>query len=159
MQDVIYGNWRNITKPRRIERDHRSNECYGKFAARPLERGFGITLGNSLRRVLLSSLQGAAITQVQIDDVLHEFSSIPGVIEDVTDIVLNLKEVRFKSTSTEPVAGRIEVLGKPGTTVVARAGHFKFDGDVVVLNPEHPICTLSEKGHFSAVVRVAMGKG
>jgi DNA-directed RNA polymerase subunit alpha len=159
MQEVVYNNWRNLIKPKRVERDHRSTETYGKFAARPLERGFGITVGNSLRRVLLSSLQGAAITSVQIEGVLHEFSSIPGVIEDVTDIVLNLKEVRLRCTSTEPVTGTIEVSGRQGITTLAKAGHLKFDGDVTVLNPEHPICTLSENGRFAASVTVTMGKG
>lgn len=160
MEDTIYANWRNLIKPRRIERDHRSTATYGKFVARPLERGFGITIGNSLRRVLLSSLQGAAITWVRIDGVLHEFSSIPNVIEDVTDIVLNLKGVLLRTSSTEPIRGRVDVQGRPGETVVVRARDFEFDGgDVQVLNPEHPIATLTEQGKFSAEVNVAMGKG
>ncbi len=159
MNEAVYANWRNLIKPRRIERHPSSTDNYGKFVARPLERGFGITVGNSLRRVLLSSLQGCAITWIRIDGVLHEFSSIPGVVEDVTDIVLNCKGVLLKTNSTEPVQGRIEVEGRDGETVVVRAGDLSFDSDVVVLNPEHPIATLTEKGNFALEVHAAMGKG
>ena len=95
MQEVIAANWRSLIKPKRVEAS-KSTDTYGKFVVRPLERGFGITLGNALRRILLSSLQGAAIKTVKIDGVLHEFSSIPGVVDDVTNIVLNLKQVRFR---------------------------------------------------------------
>src|SRR5262245_11105052 len=95
-------NWRDLIKPRALDVDKESlTPTYGKFVARPLERGFGITLGNALRRVMLSSLQGAAITAVKIDGVLHEFTSIPDVTEDVTEIILNLKEVRFKMLDTD----------------------------------------------------------
>ena len=159
MEESIYANWRNLIKPRRVERDHRSTETYAKFIARPLERGFGITLGNAMRRVLLSSLQGAAITTVKIEGVLHEFSSIPGVIEDVTDVVLNLKGVLLQATAVEPVIGRVSKEGIESTTVVVRAGDLEFDGDVTVLNPEHPIATLTEDGSFCAEVVVTMGKG
>ncbi|MBN1335577.1 MAG: DNA-directed RNA polymerase subunit alpha [Deltaproteobacteria bacterium] len=159
MQDVIYANWRNLIRPKGIERDIRSNERYGKFVARPLERGFGITIGNSLRRVLLSSLQGAAITRARIEGVLHEFSSIPGVIEDVTDIVLNLKGVLFRMNATEDILGHVDVTGRPGQTVVVRAGDIRFDGPVEVLNPEHAIATLTEGGRFVAEVNVTMGHG
>ena len=96
-------NWRELISPKRLELDPKtSSRFFGKFACEPLERGFGITIGNALRRVLLSSLQGAAITWVKIDGVLHEFSSVPGVREDVTDIILNLKEVRLKLNGDEP---------------------------------------------------------
>ncbi len=159
MHDVTYANWRNLIRPKGIERDIRSSERYGKFVARPLERGFGITVGNSLRRVLLSSLQGAAITWVRIDGVLHEFSSIPGVIEDVTDIVLNLKGVLFRMSALEDLRGHIDVSGCPGETVVVRAGNLEFDSHVEVLNPQHAIATLTEGGRFSAEVNVAMGHG
>ena len=91
-------NWRELIKPKRLEIETTEPNTYGKFECEPLERGFGITMGNALRRVLLSSLQGSAITNVKIDGVLHEFSTIPGVLEDVTDVILNLKEVRFKLT-------------------------------------------------------------
>ena len=90
MEHNVYSNWRNLIKPRRVERDSKSNRTYGKFVIRPLERGFGTTIGNSLRRILLSSLQGAAVTSVRIEGVLHEFAFIPGIVEDVTDIILNI---------------------------------------------------------------------
>jgi len=155
----VYANWRSLIKPTRVDRDNRSTETYGKFVARPLERGFGITLGNSLRRVLLSSLQGAAITTVKIDGVLHEFSSIAGVIEDVTDIVLNLKGVLIQTSSLEPVTAHIHATGKPGGLTVVRAGDIEFDGDARVINPEHPLCTLTEQGEFRGEMVVRMGKG
>ena len=99
MEEVTYGNWRNLIRPRRIERDVKSSGTYGKFVVRPLERGFGTTIGNAIRRILLSSLQGASVTSVKIEGVLHEFSSIPGVVEDVTDIVLNVKGILLKTSS------------------------------------------------------------
>src|SRR5215475_1820181 len=100
MEQVVFANWRTLIKPRRVERDGKSSPTYGKFTIRPLERGFGTTIGNSLRRILLSSLQGAAVTSVRLEGVLHEFSSIPGVVEDVTDIVLNVKGVLLKTSAT-----------------------------------------------------------
>src|SRR6516165_11490714 len=102
-------NWRDLIKPRRMEIDQESlSQTYGKFVAEPLERGFGTTLGNSLRRVLLSSLQGAAITAVKIDGALHEFQTLPDVVEDVTDIVLNLKEVILKMDDPKPKVIRLD---------------------------------------------------
>src|SRR4030066_602997 len=107
-------NWRDLIKPKKIEVDKDTlTNTYGKFVAEPLERGFGITIGNSLRRILLSSLQGAAITNVKIDGGLHEFSSIPGVKEDVSDIILNLKQVRLRMHGEGPKTLRVEV-GKEG---------------------------------------------
>ncbi|MCB9763123.1 MAG: DNA-directed RNA polymerase subunit alpha [Alphaproteobacteria bacterium] len=161
MQEHVYANWRNLIRPKGIERDPRSTSTYGKFVARPLERGFGITIGNSLRRVLLSSLQGAAITSVRIEGVLHEFSSVPGVVEDVTDIILNLKQVLVQTTAMEPVTARIDRSGEPGGSVLVTAGDIVFDGDVdgEVLNPDHPICTLTQDGVFRAELSVRMGKG
>src|SRR5512142_1390494 len=100
-QNLIAKNWRDLIRPRPLNVEERSN-TYGKFVCEPLERGFGITLGNALRRVLLSSLQGSAITSVKIDNVLHEFSTISGVLEDVTTLILNLKEVRFKMQGDIP---------------------------------------------------------
>lgn len=159
MEDAVFTNWRNLIKPKRVEKDHRCTETYGKFVAKPMERGFGITVGNSLRRVLLSSLQGAAITNVRIDGVLHEFSSIPGVIEDVTDIILNLKGVLLKTNALESIRGFVDMRGDGEGTVLVKAGDLQFDRAVTVLNPEHPICTLTESGHFVAEVTVEMGKG
>jgi DNA-directed RNA polymerase subunit alpha len=159
LDEYVYANWRNLIKPSRVERDNRSGETYGKFVARPLERGFGITLGNSLRRVLLSSLQGAAITSVRIESVLHEFSSIAGVIEDVTDIVLNLKQVLIQTSSLEPITAHIHRTGGPGGLQVVRAGDIVFDGAARVINPDHPLCTLTEQGEFRAELTIRMGKG
>ncbi len=160
MDPFVYANWRNLIKPRRVERDNKSTDTYGKFIARPLERGFGVTLGNSVRRVLLSSLQGAAITSVRIDGVLHEFSSIPGVVEDVTDVVLNLKGVVFKTTTIEPLTATIEKKGEVGKAIVVTAGDISFEGEgAEVLNPEHPIATLTDGGTFRAELTIKMGKG
>jgi DNA-directed RNA polymerase subunit alpha len=159
MEENVYTNWRALIRPRRVERDAKSGRTYGKFVIRPLERGFGTTIGNSLRRILLSSLQGAAITSVRIEGVLHEFSFIPGIVEDVTDIVLNVKGVLLRTSSTEIVKGTIRASGRPGETVVVKAGDFTFDSDCEVLNPEHPIATLTEDGTFEAEISVQMGKG
>src|SRR5438046_1821834 len=101
--------WKNLTMPKQVMPDPDNNDGYGKFVIEPLERGFGLTLGNALRRVLLSSLQGAAITAVRIDGVLHEFSTLPGVIEDVTEIILNLKQVRRKLPGDRPKTGAVEL--------------------------------------------------
>ncbi len=159
MQEAVYANWRSLIKPRRVERDTKSNETFGKFVIRPLERGFGTTIGNSLRRILLSSLQGAAITSVRIEGVLHEFSSIPGIVEDVTNIILNLKGVLLRTSATEPVRASIARHGERGKTVVVRAGDMVFDAACEVLNPDHPIATLTEEGSFVAEMTVEMGKG
>jgi DNA-directed RNA polymerase subunit alpha len=158
MEQVVFANWRSLIKPKRVERDPRSNRTYGKFVIRPLERGFGTTIGNSLRRILLSSLQGAAITSVHLHGVLHEFSFIPGIVEDVTDIVLNFKGVLLRTTATEMINGRIERKGAPGEVIVVRAGDLTFDADCEVLNPNHPIATLTEEGEFNCEVTVQMGK-
>jgi len=128
---------------------------YGKFVVEPLERGYGITLGNSLRRVLLSSLPGAAPKSVKIDGVLHEFSTLPGVKEDVVEIILNLKEVAVKLHSDEPVVGRIDVEGKGEVT----AGHIKGSADIEILNPDHHIATLSDDGKLHMEIVFVKGKG
>jgi DNA-directed RNA polymerase subunit alpha len=159
VSEHVYSNWRQLIKPKRIERDGKSSEVYGKFVVKPLERGFGITLGNALRRVLLSSLQGAAITSVKIEGVLHEFSSIPGVIEDVTDIILNLKGVLVRTDRTEPFTATIDVEGTAGQTRVVTAGDIRFEGAAEVLNTDHPIATLTGAGRLHMEMRVAMGKG
>ncbi len=149
-------NWRELIKPKRIEVDKDSlTNTYGKFIAEPLDRGFGITIGNSLRRILLSSLQGAAVTSVKFDSVLHEFSSIPGVKEDVSEIILNLKQVRFKSESDEPKTVKIEAKG-PGDVT---AGDIITDGTVEVLNPELYIAALSSDAKLSCELEIGQGKG
>jgi DNA-directed RNA polymerase subunit alpha len=159
MEEQVYSNWRSLIKPRRVERDAKSNNTYGKFTIRPLERGFGTTIGNSLRRILLSSLQGAAVTSVRIEGVLHEFSSIPGIIEDVTDIVLNIKGVLLKTKAMGGVSGNVRVEGKAGEVIVVRAGDFTFDADCEVLNPDHPIATLTDEAVFEAAANIQIGKG
>ncbi len=108
MKDLITRNWRELIRSKTIVVDEDSRtDTYGKFVCEPLERGFGITVGNSLRRILLSSLQGAAIVSVSFDDVVHEFTTIPGVIEDVTDVILNLKEVKLKLLDVEEAMVRL----------------------------------------------------
>jgi len=147
-------NWRELIRPRGIVVDELTPR-YGKFIAEPFERGYGITVGNSLRRILLSSLQGAAITGVRIDGVLHEFSSVPDVLEDVTDIVLNLKQVRFKVFTLEPRVLRLETTTEGKVT----AGDIAGDAQVEVLNPEQEIATLSEGGRLNMELTVRTGFG
>jgi DNA-directed RNA polymerase subunit alpha len=159
MQEINAANWRSLIKPRTVERDSKSSDHYGKFVIRPLERGYGTTIGNSLRRILLSSLQGAAITTVKLEGVLHEFSSIPGVVEDVTDIILNIKSIRIKTTSSEQLKATIDRAGEPGQTTIVRAGDLRFNGNAEVLNPDLPIATLTESGRFVAEMTVQMGRG
>jgi len=150
-------NWSTLIRPKRVDVDETTHtRFYGEFTIQPLERGFGITLGNSLRRVLLSSIRGAAITSVRIDGVMHEFSTISGVKEDVTDIILNLKGVRFKMGQADTKVVRIDV-SRPG---VITAADIITDGIVEVLNPEHHIATMSsDGGSFKAELVVKMGKG
>ena len=149
-------NWRDLIKPRRMETDAESlSQTYGKFVAEPLERGFGTTLGNSLRRVLLSSLQGAAITSVKIEGVEHEFTTVPEVTEDVTDIVLNLKEVLLRMHTNEQKTLRIEVEGPKEV----KAGDIIADDQVEILNPGHHICTLSEGGKLRMEMTCRRGRG
>ncbi len=159
MSEVVAANWRALIKPRRVERGSKSSETYGKFVVRPMERGFGTTVGNSLRRILLSSLQGAAINSVRIEGVLHEFSSIPGVVEDVTDIMLNLKGIRIRTSSPTSFTARIDKSGAPGETVIVRASDITFDAEAEVLNPDHELATLTESGRFVAEMSISMGKG
>jgi|UniRef100_A0A7C5ENP7 DNA-directed RNA polymerase subunit alpha len=153
---MIHKNWTELIKPKRLEVEPESHtETYGKFSCEPLERGFGITLGNALRRVLLSSLRGAAITGVRIQDVYHEFSAIPGVLEDTTEILLNLKQVRLKFLSDGVKTLYLEAKGEREV----KAGDLKTDGTVVILNPEHHIATLSADGHLSMELTAKSGKG
>jgi DNA-directed RNA polymerase subunit alpha len=150
-------NWRSIIRPKRIEIDEATHtRFYAEFICQPLERGFGITFGNALRRVLLSSIQGAAIVSVRFDGVVHEFSTVPGVKEDVADIILNLKGVRLKLHQDGPRTIRLDVTKKEGTVT---AGDLICDATVEVLNPEHHIATLSGGAPFKAQMVVRMGKG
>lgn len=150
----MYKNWRDLIRPKRMEASELT-DTYGKFVAEPFERGFGTTLGNSLRRVLLSSLQGAAITSVRIKNVPHEFTSVPGVTEDVTDIILNLKGVKVRLHGTETRNVRIVQKG-PG---VVRASDLITDNNVEVLNPDHHIATCGEETDLEVDMTVSMGKG
>ena len=147
--------WKNLTMPKQVVPDPDNNDGYGKFVIEPLERGFGLTLGNALRRVLLSSLQGAAITAVRIEGVLHEFSTLPGVIEDVTEIILNLKQVRLKLHGDGPKKGTFEVRGKSEV----RAGDLVVDADVQVLNPDLHIASLNKDGDLRMEVEIDGGRG
>ena len=147
--------WKNLTMPKQVTPDSNNTEGYGKFVIEPLERGFGITLGNALRRVLLSSLQGAAITSVRIEGVLHEFSTLPGVIEDVTEIILNLKQVRLKLHGDGPKRGTFEMKGKGEV----RAGDLQVDPEVEVLNPDLHIATLNRDGDLRMEVEISSGRG
>ena len=152
--ELMYINWQQMIKPEKVQVS--SNPSYGKFVCEPLERGFGITIGNSLRRIILSSLYGAAITSVKFDSVMHEFSVIPGVLEDVSEIILNLKEVRFRVADAEPKIVRLEAGGEGEVT----AGDIlSDDGKCDVLNPKHHIASLAEKGKLNMTMTVKYGKG
>jgi len=149
-------NWRDLIRPKALVTEKETlTDFYGKFTCEPLERGFGVTVGNSLRRVLLSSLQGAAITSIKIDGALHEFTSIPDVVEDVTDIVLNLKEVVLKAHSPRPQTLRLEKVG-PGPIM---AKDIQTTDQVEVLNPDHVIATLTKGGKLSMELLVGTGRG
>ena len=153
---MIQKNWQELTKPNKLEINSGDDpKRFATIVAGPLELGFGLTLGNSLRRILLSSLQGAAITSVHIDGVLHEFSSIPGVREDVTDIVLNIKDIAIKMPGDGP---KRMVLKKQGPGKVT-AGDIQTTGDIAILNPGLVICTLDEGAEIRMEFTVNTGKG
>src|SRR6188508_445028 len=153
---TIQKNWQELIRPNKLQVAPGSDATrFATIVAEPLERGFGQTLGNALRRILLSSLQGAAVTAVQIDGVLHEFSSIAGVREDVTDIVLNIKEIAIKMEGDGPKRMVVRKQG-PGTVV---AGDIQTVGDVEILNPDHIICTLDEGAEIRMEFTVNSGKG
>jgi DNA-directed RNA polymerase subunit alpha len=153
---MVQKSWRDLIRPKRLEAEKETlTSSYGKFTAEPFERGFGITIGNSLRRILLSSLQGAAITAVKIDGVLHEFSTIPGVKEDVTEIILNLKEVRLRLHTDGPKTVRVKTDGPR----VLKAGDIITGDAVEILNPDHYIATLSRDAKISLEMTVKSGRG
>ena len=153
---MIQKNWQELIKPSKLEIIPGDDaKRFATVVAEPLERGFGMTLGNSLRRVLLSSLQGAAVTAIQIDGVLHEFSSIPGVREDVIDIVLNIKDIAIKMQADQPKRLSLRKHG-PG---VVTAGDIAVSGDAQILNPEHVLCTLDEGAEIRMELTVSSGKG
>ena len=152
--ELMYMNWQELMKPEKVQVT--SNPSYCKFVCEPLERGFGITIGNSLRRILLSSLYGAAIVSVKFDVVMHEFSAIPGVLEDVSEIILNLKQVRFKVTDPESKTVRIDASGEGP---VMAGDIISDDGHCEVLNKKQPIATLSKKASLKLEMKVKVGKG
>lgn len=152
---MLEKNWRDLIKPKALDVDKESlTETYGKFVAKPLERGYGLTLGNSLRRVVLSSLQGAAVTGVKFEGVLHEFTAVPDVTEDVAEIILNLKEVRFKLHSEEVTV----TIDKVGPCEITAADIVTSDS-VQVLNPEQHIATVGKGGKIKAEIKVRRGRG
>jgi DNA-directed RNA polymerase subunit alpha len=154
MNELKYMNWREMIQPDKLQAD--TTPTYGKFVCEPLERGFGITLGNSLRRIVLSSLYGAAVTAVRFDSVMHEFSVVPGVLEDVSEIILNIKEIRLKTDSAETRTLRLE---KSGEGPVTAADVVSEDGRVTILNPNQHICTLSAEGKLQMELTVNVGTG
>jgi len=152
--ELIYMNWQEMIAPERVQVT--STPGYGKFVCEPLERGFGITIGNALRRIILSSLYGAAIVSVKFDAVFHEFSVIPSVLEDISEIILNLKEVRFKVKENKPLTVRIDAEGEGRVT----AGDLiSDDGKCEVLNKDLHIATLSANAVLKATITVKVGKG
>jgi DNA-directed RNA polymerase subunit alpha len=156
-QELINANWRTLIRPRRLEVEEETlTGSYGRFSCEPLERGFGTTLGNALRRVLLSSLQGAAITTVRMNGVLHEFSTVPGVMEDVSHIILNLKEVRLRLHAEGPKLIRVQ---KSGAGIVTAGDLVSADQTVEVMNPDHKLCTLGAEAEFDLEATVDNGRG
>lgn len=152
--DLICKNWQSIIKPEKVQVT--SSQSYGKFVCEPLERGFGITIGNSLRRIILSSLYGAAIVSVKFENVMHEFSVIDGVLEDVSEIILNLKEVRLKVSDTEPMSIHVDV-SREG---IVTAGDIVCDnGKCEILNPEQKIATLGQGARLQMTMMVRVGRG
>ena len=153
---MIQKNWQTLIKPKQLSVEPGDDpKRIATVVAEPLERGFGLTLGNALRRVLLSSLQGAAVTSVQIEGVLHEFSSIPGVLEDVTDIVLNVKSIELRMYGDGPKRMRLRGTG-PGEV---RAGAIETGHDIDIMNPELVICTLDSGAKIAMELTVENGKG
>jgi len=153
--NIIDKNWKALIKPNKLEITSNDDKSVSKVVAEPLEKGFGQTIGNTLRRILLSSIQGAAVTAIQIDGVLHEFSSIKGVREDVTDIVLNIKNLAIKSSATGSKKIILDVKGPKEV----KAKDITLSSDIEILNPELTICNLDEKTNFHMELFVNNGKG
>ncbi len=149
-------NYRILQMPKEVVMEEASaTDTYGKFVIEPLERGFGTTIGNSLRRVLLSSLQGASVISVRIDGALHEFSTLPNVREDVAEIIINIKKMRFRFNGDEPRTLTVDVEGPQEV----KAGDFKGDPSVEILNPTVPIATVDKGGHLRVEIEVDAGRG
>ncbi|GAB4172307.1 MAG: DNA-directed RNA polymerase subunit alpha [Thalassobaculales bacterium] len=153
---MIQKNWQALIKPNKLDvQPGRDASRFATVVAEPLERGFGLTLGNALRRVLLSSLQGAAVTAIQIEGVLHEFSSLPGVREDITDLVLNIKSLALRMHAEGPKKMRLRATGPTEVT----AGMIEAPGDIEIMNPDLVICTLDQGARLSMELTVEGGKG
>lgn len=156
----MHRNWRDLIKPKNLMVDRETlTPTYGKFFAEPLERGFGVTIGSSLRRILLSSLQGSAICALRLDGALHEFTAIPDVTEDVTDIILALKEVLVKTHANEPRVLKIDVKAPDKEELEVTAKDLTGDEAVEILNPDHHICTVGAGGRLAMEVMVRRGRG
>jgi len=153
--DVNVKNWKSLIKPAKLDVQLSDDKSHGIIVAEPLEKGYGLTLGNTLRRILLSSIRGTAVTAIQIDGVLHEFTSIKGIREDVTDIVLNVKSLALKSTSESVKKLILDVKG-PGEI---KASDITLVADIEILNPELVICNLDENTNFHMEMTVGTGKG
>src|SRR6187397_3452541 len=148
--------WKGFQRPKRLEFERETlTDRFGRFSAQPFERGFGTTVGNAMRRVLLSSIEGAAVTAVKIEGVLHEFSPIQGVVEDATDIILNLKQIPIKVHTDAPKTLTLRAM-KPGEV---RARDIEEDADVEILEPDAHIATVSEGGKLEMELRVKRGRG
>lgn len=150
----MHRNWQDLIRPNSLEAET-LNDTFGRFVAKPLERGYGLTLGNSLRRILLSSINGAAIVAVKIDGVEHEFSTVPGVKEDVTDMILNLKQVNLRYLGENDAVLKLEANSEG----VIKAGDIQTDGEVEVLNPDQVIATLDSQARLSMEMVVRHGRG
>jgi DNA-directed RNA polymerase subunit alpha len=150
----MHRNWKDLIKPAGLEAE-KLTETYGKFVAKPLERGYGVTLGNSLRRVLLSSINGAAVVAVRFEGVDHEFSVISGITEDITDIILNIKQVNLRYLGEHDTTIKIQVKGQK----IVRAADIQTNGDVEVLNPDQIICTCNQEANLNLEMLVRHGRG
>lgn len=155
LNEITYMNWRDMIRPEKVDIATQSS-TYGKFVWEPLERGFGITIGNSLRRIILSSLCGASIVSVKFDGVMHEFSTIPGVLEDVSEIMLNLKSVRVRMADASPRTLEVDASGEG---VVTAKDLVSPDGRVEIMNPDQHIATLSGEDRLKMTLTVRAGKG
>jgi DNA-directed RNA polymerase subunit alpha len=148
--------WTGLKRPRKVEFDEENvTDTYGKYVIEPFEQGFGLTIGNALRRVLLSSIEGSAITSVKVEDVLHEYSTVPNVLEDTTEILMNLKEIVVRLESDRPKVVSIEVEGEGEVT----GRDIIIDPDVVIINPDHKIATLADGGRLKMEMEIRRGRG
>ena len=154
-EPFAYKNWPEVIQPTKIDVDKKDKKTYGSVSIEPLERGFGLTIGNALRRILLSSLQGAAVTSIQIDGVLHEFSSIPGMIEDVTEFILNIKSLALKLNSDQPKKMSLKASG-PGEV---KASDIEAGSDIEIINPDLILCHLDKSAKINLELTVQNGKG